>query len=110
MKFSSLVTEFTTVTCFVIAGVLVGIQFVHYIEHQVGRIKQYSYFRYLITLIGIFVLTAIIYQVDGFKSDLWFSGVINFLAIILSIFLTVKYLFKKKGIRYKDYNGYSARK
>jgi len=88
--------------CFVAMSILLGIQYVYYVEYEAKRIKEYSYSRFFISLFGMLFLTWILAATGGFEESHWILGCLNVVAMITGIYLTMNILFKKKGLRYSD--------
>jgi len=88
--------------CFIAMSILLGIQYVHYVEYESKRIKEYSYLRFFISLFLMLFLSWILAVTDGFEVSHWFFGCLNVVAMITGNYLTMKILLKKKGLRYSD--------
>jgi len=88
--------------CFIAMSILLGIQYVHYVEYESKKIKEYSYLRFFISLFLMLFLSWILAVTGGFEESHWILGCLNVVAMITGIYLTMKILFKKKGLRYSD--------
>ncbi len=89
---------FTSI-CWLVMGMLGGQLYVHYVEYQLRKTK-YSYLRYAVTIFLIFFLVWVLATTDGFQQRHWTLDLLPIVCMITGIFLTVKILFKKKGIRF----------
>jgi len=87
--------------CYMFMGILFGFQYVHYMEHKVKK-TRFSYFRYVITIILILLLALVIAETNGFEKKTWLLDFFPLSIMILSIYLTVKFLFKKKHINFTN--------
>lgn len=83
--------------CYVTFGVLFGLQYVHYVEHKIKKIR-YSYIRYVMTIFLILLLALAIAELGGFEKKHWLLDLLPIILIIMSVYFTVKYLFKKKNL------------
>ena len=88
--------------CFVAMSILLGFQYVHYVEYELKRIKECSSLRFFISLFLMLFLLWVLAVTGGFKESYWILGCLNVVAMITGIYLTIKILFKKKGLRYSD--------
>jgi len=83
-------------------GVVAGLQFVHYLEYEAKKIKKYSYLGYFITIFFVIFLLWVMAVTGGFDTRYWVIAFLYFSFILISIYLTIKILFKKKGMRFSD--------
>ena len=79
-------------------GVVAGFQFVHDSEYEEKEIKKYSYFGYFITIFLVIFLLGIMIVTGGFNIKHWVVFLLYLSFILISIYLTIKILFKKKGM------------
>lgn len=85
--------------CYGIMGSLVGLQYVHYVEHKVKRIK-YSSFRFVITIVLLLGFVWMLANVGGFEKRHWFVDFVPVVIMFASILLSSRYLLKRKGISF----------
>jgi len=88
--------------CFIAMSILLGFQYVHYVEYESKRIKESSSLRFFISLFLMLFLLWVLAVTGGFEENHWILGCLNVIAMITGIYLTVKILFKKKRLRYAD--------
>ena len=88
--------------CFIAMSILLGTQYVHYVEYESKKIKEYSYLRFFISLFLMLFLSWVLAITGGFEESHWILGCLNVIAMITGIYLTMNMLFKKKGLRYSD--------
>ena len=86
--------------CFFVLGFLLGLQYVHYVEHTTKGTK-YSYIRYFGTISLIFVVVLIISKVSPDSDKGILGEIVPFLGGILGTILTIMILFKVKGITWR---------
>lgn len=93
--------------CVFVMGKLIGHLFVRYVEYNSSKIKKYINYK----VIGIFlliVLTVLIFiNIGGFEvtrssrvGGTWKYGIGHLLFLYLGIYLTVRKMFKKKGLSF----------
>jgi L-asparagine transporter-like permease len=84
-------------------GVVAGLQFVRYFEYEVKKIKKYYYcLGYFITIFSVIFLLWVMVVTGGFNKRYWVLIFLYFSFILISIYLTIKILFKKKGLSFSD--------
>ena len=83
-------------------GVVAGFQFVHDSEYEEKKIKKYSYLGYFITILLVIFFLGIMAVTGGFNIKHWIVFFLYFSFILISIYLTIKILFKKKGMSFSD--------
>jgi undecaprenyl pyrophosphate phosphatase UppP len=87
--------------CYLAIGILLGMQYVHIVEHQV-RATRYSYVRYISSLVVILFLAWVVIKTGGLERKDWIYTLLPFFSIGISVVITVKILFKKKGMSFLD--------
>lgn len=91
--------------CWLAMGILVGQLYVHYVESELKKI-QYSYFKYAATIFLIFFFIWVLVKIGGFeKKEHWTLSLLPIVVMVVGIVLTVKILFKKKGINFLNKEG-----
>ena len=94
---------FINLFCFIGLGLLVAGQFVRYIEYSKNRNKP-SYKKYMVNFILRFLLVfGLIYIMaitEGEETECWVLSLLPLISAVLTIVLTVKVLFKKKGMSF----------
>ena len=89
--------------CFVAMGVLIGIQFVHLIEYESKKIVNYSQFDTIQTAVSLIFIVFVLAESDGFeKSSHWIIDLLQITCVFVSVYMTIKFLFRKKGISFSD--------
>jgi hypothetical protein len=88
--------------CFSAIGILISLQFVYYFEYKLKRIKKYSYPRYFGTIFSIIFLGWVLEATDGLHKQYWAVTFLYFICVIMGVYLTTKFLFKKKGLSFSD--------
>ena len=83
-------------------GVVAGFQFVRDSEYEAKKIKKYSCLGYFITIFLVIFLLGIMVVTGGFNLRHWVLFLLYFSFILISIYLTIKILFKKKGMSFSD--------
>jgi CDP-diglyceride synthetase len=88
--------------CFSAIGVLISLQFAHYFEYKLKRISKYSYPRYFVIIFLIVFLGWVLEVTGGLHKQHWVVNLLYFVCVIMGVYLTVKILFKKKGLSFSD--------
>jgi len=83
-------------------GIVAGFQFVRDSEYEAKKIKKYSYLGYFITIFLVIFLLGIMVVTGGFNIRHWVVFLLYFSFILISIYLTIKILFKKKGMSFSN--------
>jgi len=83
-------------------GVVAGFQFVYDSEHEEKEIKKHPYLGYFITILLVIFLLGIMVVTGGFNLRHWVLFLLYFSFILISIYLTIKILFKKKGMSFSE--------
>lgn len=88
--------------CFVAMSILLGFQYVHYVEYELKRIKECTSWRFFTSLFLMLFLSWVLAVTGGFDESHWILGCLNVIAMITGVYLTIKILFKKKRLSYSN--------
>jgi len=81
-------------------GLLFGLQFVHVMEHELKIVLRYSTFKDILTVLLMIFLGWVLAVTGGFDEKHWVLSLLYLFCMCISAFLTIKILFKKKGISF----------
>ncbi len=73
----------------------------HYVEHKSNR-ANFSYLRYLATIALVILLASVIAKIGWFEKKHWLLDLLPMTLSLMCVYLTIKVLFKKKGISFID--------
>ena len=82
-------------------GLLLALQYVHYVEHKVRKAK-YSFLRFIITMMSILGLAWLLAETGGFNKSHWAIDLLGPTILLSSAILLGRYFLRKKGISLLD--------
>lgn len=83
-----------------IFGFLFGLQLVHVMEHELKIVLRHSTFIDILTVLLMILLGWALAVTGGFDEKHWMLSLLYLFCMCINAFLTIKILFKKRGISF----------